>query len=560
MIFLQWPEGDFFRALVIMHKKQKTLPPVGEQQPTKHSRREFVKAALGTALAGIACNSETDAEREKASRAPRTSRPKARGPNVVLISLDTLRADRMHCYGNPRPTTPFIDRFVEEAVIFEKAFAYTSWTLPSHLSMFTGQYAGRFFRGMNRHYGYLVPGVFVPPRETPMLAETLHDAGYKTWGNHCGGFVSPAFGFGRGFDSYQKAQSRQSVADETARRIREHARQDQPFFLFFHTYIPHLPYEYGELFADHPDLRPSDLQGLNLREMLLNDKPFRPLDPEAEYFAWKPSPEGIEYVKSVYDGGVNMADRQTETVINALKDAGVYDDTIIIIMSDHGDEFWEHHPEFSPGHSHSLFDELLHVPLIIRMPGGTSAGTRVSSQARLIDVVPTIYDLLGIGEKANDMNGESMLPLLTPNSQSDGLDRVVYGGHTRLGPMRFCIRTSKYKYVFSPDPDAFHPPLDVPPEALYDLKADPGEQTNIVQSNEDIARVFRRTLEEHRLMDIPESLALDHPEFGKYTRQYLAALDLEHRIDPEAAGTQDSEALVEINSETIAELRALGYL
>lgn len=208
----------------------------------------------------------------------------------------------MHCYGNPRPTTPFIDRFAEEAVLFEKAFAYTSWTLPSHLSIFTGRYAGQFFKGMNRHpEGYLLPASFVLPSATPTLASVLRDAGYDTWGIHCGGFMNPVFGFGNGFNSYEKAQSRQSVADEAAKRIRDHADNDQPFFMFFHTYIPHLPYEYEKFFAKPRGQRPDDVRNLDLSKRLLNDKPLLPLDPEADNYAWRPSPEGIEHVKAVYN-------------------------------------------------------------------------------------------------------------------------------------------------------------------------------------------------------------------------------------------------------------------
>ena len=242
-------------------------------------------------------------------------------PNIVLVSLDTLRADRLHCYGNPRNTSPRIDELARDGVLFSQAFATSPWTLPSHLSLFTSQYPGRFFHGISGLEGE--PGIDHPiafqlGAEDPSLAVFLEDAGYDTVGLHGGAFVARDFGFHHGFRRYEPAGIKH-VFRRAAQYLRSETHDNKPFFLFVHTYITHQPYRFEEVYGD-PEHRPPGLERFEPAENMIDGAYLTPLEPDEPLYGWTPNPEQRDYFLAVYDGGVREADKLVGGLLDTLKE------------------------------------------------------------------------------------------------------------------------------------------------------------------------------------------------------------------------------------------------
>jgi arylsulfatase A-like enzyme len=298
-------------------------------------------------------------------------------PNLLLISIDTLRADHLSLDGYPRPTTPRLDRFAADALVFDRSYASSTWTLPSHGSMLTGLLPDQ--HGL-RH----LPDRLSP--EVPTLAGMLRDAGYRTAGITDGGFLGPQWGFASGFDSYEVSPGQpwepKDVAPIAAKARRWlEAGPERPFFLFVHTYEVHQPYRNVEGFAD-PFLEP----GIEGRYTEVANVFARP----------PPTDEQLPRVIALYDGGVHRADHYIGGLLEWMGEAGLLDDTAVVVTSDHGEEFREHgHLEHAVG---SVFDENLRVPLIVRPPGGTgeTAPRRIATPVTGLDVTPTLLALAGL--------------------------------------------------------------------------------------------------------------------------------------------------------------------
>ena len=305
-------------------------------------------------------------------------------PNVILISLDTLRAKSVSAYRSPRPTTPHLDRLVgETGTVFDAAYTTAPHTLPAHLSTFTGFYA-RGLSGVNP----IVP----LPRHIATLPEQLRAAGYATAAVTEDGFVIPRTGFRRGFASYrentspdlheplgQSAKTFRAAADWLA------AHRDRPTFLFVHTYEVHYPYTpvppYDTAFATEEDAGDDE----NARELLRYEQEARYLDDELHAF------------------------------LDAVDGLGLGTRTLLVVMADHGEEFHEHG---SKRHGLQLYTEALHVPLMMRFPGVVPAGQRIATPVSLVDVAPTILDVVGAPALIG-VDGESLLPLLAGGSLSE---------------------------------------------------------------------------------------------------------------------------------------------
>jgi arylsulfatase A-like enzyme len=395
------------------------------------------------------------------------------------------------------------------------------------------------------------PIAFALAEQDHSLAEALRGGGYRTQGYHGGGFVAGTHGFGRGFDAYEPANS--DAFSRAARYVRENAG---PFFLFVHTYVIHRPYLHENIFAGE-SARPTSLEKLNPRAMKLDGQTITPIDPEAPLYGWRPEAEEIEYFKAMYDGGIRQADLLLATLVEALKEADLYDDALIIVVSDHGEEFWEHIPEGSPEHNHSLFDELLHIPLIVKLPGGEGAGTEVRSLVRILDVMPTVLEIAGIPYQAESLEGRSLAPLIKGGTD----DREIFVGHTFMGPMRFGVRTGRYKYIVAPSQKGFAPGFKVPKEALYDLETDPGELTNLAEADSETLVEMRRKLDTHRRAHLPRRLLLSDSPAGRHNREALGMLGLErYRGELGQHPASAPTAAPEVDEAEMKSLKALGYL
>ena len=291
------------------------------------------------------------------------------GCNVVLISLDTVRADHLGLYGYQRPTSPNLDRFASTAVVFERAVGQTAWTLPAHASMFSGLYPGEL--GLDTY-----PATRRIPRSAKMLAEVFHEHGYLTAGFTGGGFVAGSWGFARGFDIYTTGGRRfehnlgQALGWLTANKTRR-------FFLFLHGYDAHRPY-YSE---------PHDKKAVRLPAALPDQ-----LDGYCPDNASRPNAKRLARILSYYDAAIHHADTSLARLFSALDQASLRNDTIVLVTADHGEEFFEHgHCD----HVRFLYDETIHVPLLVRIPGVQAHRVKVLVPAT-VTVANTLLELVGI--------------------------------------------------------------------------------------------------------------------------------------------------------------------
>ncbi len=446
---------------------------------------------------------------------PALYKPHPEGPRIVLVSIDTLRADHVGCYGYGRPTTPHLDALAAEATLFLNAYAPSPWTLPSHVSLFTGLEA-------HNHQVYSADERMSPSLET--LADVLRQHGYVCGAITGGGFLSPRYGFAKGFDTYSESEGQFSFQDSAA-RVGQAAAEwldrnaDKRFFLFLHTYQPHAPYDapdpYGTMFQGERPL----WSRLDLYTHLGGAKVgiYKSL-PEEEKRA----------IAALYDGEVRYVDDALIGPLTAkLKSLGLYDQTLLIITSDHGEEFYDHG---GWGHGQSLYEELVRVPLIVKFPDRRLRGHRETRAARLIDIMPTVLEETGISLSGLTIDGRSLRPLLMgredrprvvvaescwllkngcppPNAASSS--RLANQAALIAGPEKLVLT----RPVRPEDREPYlHPPPPFAPVELYDLEADPRENTNLVEARAALAqRLFQQlnSIVEKAVQSAAERIILD---------------------------------------------------
>ena len=402
-------------------------------------------------------------------------------PNLVFIGIDSLRADKMSCYGYPRLTTPHIDRFAQGATLFEKTYSPYIPTTSAYTAMLTGMDLFTTQVVALRHKGTI-------PDDVQTLPEVLKANGYNTT---CVGFSGNAAS--RGFDTYlnftgwgawnegrsPKAENLNNVAIPELDRL---AKARAPFFLFLRHMDPHSPYlppgQFERMWYHGNETDPKNTS----MQSVLSFKPF------CDYFAsWMPP--GItdkDYILAQYDGAVAYMDTCIQVIFNALEAKGILDETIVVINSDHGETLYDHDCFFD---HHGLYDPTLHVPLIIRYPGKLPAGQRVPGYNLHQDLMPTLMELIGI-ESGITFDGESLLPLVSGARTSHAAEFYI----TECTWMRkHGWRTPQWKLIVSLEPD-FH---GKPPIELYDLIQDPLEYTNLAEQCPDVVALLRQRMEDY---------------------------------------------------------------
>ena len=391
---------------------------------------------------------------------PRLSSARAAGrPSIILVSLDTLRADRLGVLGAARPRTPLLDRLAGEGMVFEQATSAAPWTLPSHASLF----ASRLPFDQRRKWDY---NREVPLHQT-LLAEWLRQAGYRTAAFTGGGYVSSLCGFGQGFEIYEDHdEEKEGGPDGIAAAALAWARsvRNVPFFLFVHTYEPHFPYRHAD-FANPSDagrlpqvVSYKEVDAIHRGDLVLSEAERR-------------------YVTDLYDGDVAHADRVFGSLLQTLRADGILDHALVIVLSDHGEELWDREPDYSPDHGHSLHQELVHVPLVLRWPGRIPAGSRIRTPVSLVDVTPTVLDLTGL---ASDPAYEGRSLAVTTRTGEEPQARPLLAEATEYGPDRFMIREGDLKVILTPYPQRFNI-VSIParPLEVFDLAADPQERHDL---------------------------------------------------------------------------------
>jgi len=381
----------------------------------------------GLALLAAACASGRDTAR----------RPQARpGTPVVIVSIDTLRADRLPAYGYGGVATPAIDRLRRDAVLFENAYTHSPLTLPSHASLLSGLLPPE--HGVRNNIGYRLD----PAHAT--LATTLRAAGYATGASVSAYVLRRATGIDAGFDFYDEvatAQGARAVADVQRAGVLTVAKAlewlgttaGRPFFLFVHLYEPHTPWT----------------------------------PPEAERARYGTS----------YEGEIAAADAALGVLLDGLRAAGRYEESLVVLVSDHGEGLSDHG---EPEHGILLYREALHVPLLVKLPGAARAGTSVGSPAGLRDLVPTIATQLGVKAPAA-ARGRDLL------ASDDGAAAGVY---SETYYPRIHLGWSELRSLV----DARYHLIDGPRPELYDLARDPAERRDVLAERPQVASAMRAAL------------------------------------------------------------------
>jgi arylsulfatase A-like enzyme len=402
-------------------------------------------------------------------------------PNILLLAIDSLRADHMSCYGYHRQTTPHIDRFATEGVLFEQTYSPHVPTTPAYASMLTGMDCFNTQVVALRHQGGLRSDV-------KTMAEIMKDEGYNTT---CVGFTgNPS---SRGFDTYLdyegwgswnegRSPKAQNLNDVTMPELDRLIADDKPFFMMLRHMDPHAPYlppePYERMFYHGNETDPEN----ESMKPVMEFKPFR------DFFAsWMPP--GIsdkDYVIAQYDGAIAYMDACIQSIFQALEANGVMDETIIVINGDHGETLYEHECWFD---HHGMYDNVLYVPLIIRYPEKLPQGTRVTGFNQHKDLLPTILELADISADAIDypsdlrFNGESLTKLVSGEVASFESEFYI----TECTWMRkHGWRTPEWKLMIALEPDFhFKPEIE-----LYNLVLDPEENNNVAESEPDVVAML----------------------------------------------------------------------
>jgi arylsulfatase A-like enzyme len=436
-------------------------------------------------------------------------------PNVILITLDTVRADRMGFLGSKRGLTPNLDALARQSVVFTRAYSQVPLTPPSHATILTGTYP-QFHK---------VDGFEVPlAKDLPYAPDILHSNGYRT-AAFVGSFaLDPkepfAQGFGRGFDTYDagfttwhpgldRYQTTERRAGEVVARALAwlSKRPPGPFFIWVHLYDAHYPY-----------------------------------DP--------PEPYKTKYAAAPYDGEIAYADSAVGELLKQLRARGLYDGAVIAVMSDHGEGLGDHGED---EHGIFLYDETIHVPLVIKLPGHVTAGTgsggaRVEDRVELVDVLPTILQAVGVAIP-KEVQGESLLELMRTKTKPASSGKIAEGRaendaagsasqafrdrpayaetdypRTAYGwsPLR-ALRTGKYLYIQAPSPE------------LYDESADPNAAHNVFSTSAAVSGTLAGQLDAFR-EKTSSSREATQQALDPQSQEKLAALGYI------AAGSNDTKA------------------
>ncbi len=390
-----------------------------------------------------------------------TSLNQPKEPNIILVSIDTLRRDHLGIYGYKKETSPFLDATARESAVFDKAIAQAPYTVTSHMTMMTSLWPSVHQILTHEYEERLSPNWLTLP-------QILKGRGYMTAGFTGGGQVSAVYGFDRGMDIYDDQGGRTETiflkAIQWIRKVR-----GSPFFLFLHTYDVHMPYDppppYDTIF--NPDYKGTVARW--------TDENVKVTDPEL-----------FQRILDLYDGEIRYVDSYLQQVVQFLKEKGLYENTMLLITSDHGEEFMERGT--MAYHGHTLYNELLSVPLIIKFPYAQWAGQKIQNPVALTDLMPTVLNYLKIPVPPH-CQGRSLLAYLQGTTKRDQQrqifsERIAIRDDPRVD---IAVQTSSEKYTQRLD--AHH--------QYFNLADDPGEQNDLWESHTKNASVLAKRIQEY---------------------------------------------------------------
>ena len=434
---------------------------------------------------------------------PHITAPPRPPPSVLLVVIDTLRADALGCYGAERPTSPNLDALAARSLVFEQAFSNAPWTLPAVASLFTGTYPS--LHGQTESKG---PQARLP-EELVTLAEALGEAGYDTAAFSAHPWVSPAFGLSQGiatedFQVFAFAGGDERVTESAVEWLRSRAEADAPrapFFAYLHYMRPHSPYEPTPeaqrlVLGSVPDPPPFSAK----LAALPFEQSFGALFDAAR--AGEVTTEDLAYLRGLYEAEVHMADTELGRVLAALRETGREEDTLVVVTSDHGEAFLEHGDML---HGSGVYPEMLHVPLIVHVPGRSAA--RVRHRVQHVDVLPTVLQAAGV-EVPLQVQGVSRLP------RRDRGESAVFA-EAAFGTRDVRVMQGRFAFVAEPAlPGAGR---------LYDLSRDPLETEDRAPDFPRHIRRFQRELERFLRENDERKASMAHTE-PAVTPELLEAL------------------------------------
>ncbi len=426
-------------------------------------------------------------------------------PDVVLIVVDTLRADHLGCYGYWRNTSPQIDSLAEQSIRFERAYSTAPWTKPAVASMLTGLYPSR--HGVDKM-------LHVLPQSATPLAELLRENGYQTAGVVSHSLLGEKFGFDQGFDRYDESQARghhhvstEEVARLATALIGELRADEKPYFLFVHLFDPHDTYRphgvgfaakrAGRVAAGQPSPR------------------LRKLEPPLDT-------QEVQLLRDVYDEEIRFTDRGIGEILKALGDDGRSERTLIVLTSDHGEEFME---RGWLGHGTSMFDEVLRVPLLIRLPGAERAGSVEGDPVSTAGVMATVLDVAGLPASAR--SGLDVGSLLGPRPRPNPvLGELSYAPRQwreldeSTEPWLRMLVDGEWKLIS----DRLSGQV-----ALFDVVADPGETTDLASRMPDRAETLHAQMKMEDAVAAQRRLGRETTDLSAGQRESLRQLGYDSR-------------------------------
>ena len=465
-----------------------------------------------SALDGRTLRLELEARSALSLQSPQLSAPAASAAisqpatpikNVLVYLVDTLRADHLKAFNSgTRVRTPGLDQLVQQgSAVFASAHTQENWTKPSVATLLSSLFPWE-------HHATTTEAVV--PAAVELLPERLGKLGFYTGAFIANGYVSDKFGFKQGWSTYRNyiREGRYSRAEFLAADVLEWLDKrpsEKPFMLYVHAIDPHVPYKPTGQFMSLYDPLPYD--------GVVDFKDDNELLEKIKIGSIKLKDRDKVHLEALYDSEISYHDLHFRTIVAALEKRGLAQDTMIVVVADHGEEFWDHG---SVGHGHSVYEELLRIPMVIRLPGVTQAPTRVSSAAGLVDIVPTVFDALG-QQQPEGLSGRSLLPELrgtTADAPPVAVSGFMDGWRTLvMSDLKLIQRTEK-RFM------------------LHDLRTDPHEQEDVASKRPVTTRTLRAQL----------------------------GLALARTQDDGGRVRAPKPETTHIDAETEAQLKALGYV
>ncbi len=402
--------------------------------------------------------------------------------NIIFIVIDTLRATRLGCYGCDKPTSPSIDKLASEGALFERCFAPGIPTTPAHTTMFTGLHP-------ITHNIVCHGGQVDLDRKIPVLPEMMQGAGFTTAAVDNLYDIKPWLA--RGYEYYINPSFRHKLrllvsCDQINARaipwLKSHASEQ--FFLFLHYWEPHTPYlpptKYRTFYP--PDKNPCSSEFTSFEP--IKKQPFWEMFGDI-WFNKLGNITDADYISSLYDAEIRRVDDGIAEIIQAVDDLGLAEDTLIVLTGDHGESLTSHDIYFD---HHGLYDDVIHVPLIMQMQGTIPAGVRVKPMVQHLDIAPTMLEAAN-AKQPPSLEGQSLWPLATGAATEGGYEKIICCENTWQS--KWSLRSETMKLILSRKPD-YH---GMPRRELYDLINDPNELTNIAEAQSEIADSMEAELE-----------------------------------------------------------------